>query len=154
MCKKSTILLLVVGPEHSETIQFNLFFVKIRLHNLYGLESNLLLISKYLLLHKCSMIEANKTRVKSTLWSGKSSTAQISMINSRYLWSIAYPACFRLILECFFGVLCGSLNVVHSVLNVVLDTVDHLTLKRMKRLSNEFKFLFRKKRSHLASETR
>lgn len=39
-----------------------------------------------------------------------------------------HPSGFALILECFFGVLRGRLNVVHGVLHVVLNAINHLAL--------------------------
>ena len=42
---------------------------------------------------------------------------------------MTHPPGFGLIFECFLGVLGGSLDVVHRVLHMVLNPVDHLALQ-------------------------
>lgn len=39
-----------------------------------------------------------------------------------------YPTSFTLVFECFFGILCCSLDVIHCMFDVIFYTVDHFTL--------------------------
>lgn len=39
-----------------------------------------------------------------------------------------YPASFTLIFECFFGVLCCRLDVIHCMFNMIFYAINHLTL--------------------------
>lgn len=40
-----------------------------------------------------------------------------------------YPASFALVSKRFLRVLCCSLDIIHGVFDMVLDTIDHFTLK-------------------------
>lgn len=39
-----------------------------------------------------------------------------------------YPAGFTLVFECFFGILCCRLDVIHCMFNVVFYAIDHFAL--------------------------
>lgn len=40
-----------------------------------------------------------------------------------------YPTSFTLVFECFFGILCCRLDVIHCMFNVVLYAIDHFALR-------------------------
>lgn len=47
-----------------------------------------------------------------------------------------YPTSFTLVFECFFGILCRRLDVIHCMLNMVLYAINHFTLFPLQFISD------------------